>query len=104
VTVLALLFSLLFGFAPAAAAAGEVDRGAVRLGKPDAGKANISLRCGGRLQDDEQDGDELVAAPPARIVTFSLFIHPAAAAFAGGCDDKGAPSARAYRARAPPAA
>jgi hypothetical protein len=103
--VLALLFSLLFGFAPAAAAAaGDVDRGAVRLGKPDAGKANISLRSGGRLENDEQEGDELVAAPPAGIVTFTLSSYPEAAAFAGDCHEKGAPVARAYQARAPPAA
>jgi hypothetical protein len=56
VTVLALLFSLLLGYAPAAAASADVDRGAVRLGKTEAGKANVLLRSGGRLQNDEGEG------------------------------------------------
>ena len=103
-TVLALLLSLLLGFAPAAAAAAEVDRGAVRLGKTEVGKASALLRTGGRFQNDDHEGDELLAAPPARIVTFSLWQYPAEAAAAPSGAGTGAPHARAYRARAPPAA
>ena len=102
-TVLALLLSLLLGFAPAAAAA-EGDRSAVRVGKTEVGKASALLRAGGRVQSDDHDGDELLAAPPARIVTFSLWQYPAEAAAAPSGAGTGAPHARAYRARAPPAA
>ena len=101
-TVLALLLSLLLGFAPAAAA--EVDRGAVRLGKTEVGKASALLRAGGRVQSDDQEGDELLAAPPARILTVSLWQYPAGAAAAPRGAGIGAPHAHAYRARAPPAA
>jgi hypothetical protein len=104
VTVLALLFSLLLGYSPAAAASLEVERGAVRLGKTEAGKASLLLRSGGRLQSDEHEGDEPLAAPPARIVTFSLSRRPATAAAAAGEAGIGERPARAYRARAPPAA
>lgn len=104
VTVLALLFSLLLGYAPAAAASAEIDRGVVRLGKADAGKASVLLRSGGRLQSDEAKGDELLGPFRGGIVTSSLFQYPAPAPAADAHDGVGTPPARGYQARAPPAA
>ena len=103
-TVLALLLSLLLGTAPAAAAAAESDRSAVRHGKSEANKAGAVLRTGGRVHADDSDGDELLAAAPPRAVSGSLWSHPAEIAFAGDRSGLRAPLAHAYLARAPPAA
>ncbi len=103
VTVLALLLSLLLGYAPAAAAA-EADRGAVRLGKFEAGKAGAVLRSAGRLHSADADKDDLLAAVPPGVVVASLWIYPAQASPAAAGAAPRAPLTRAYRARAPPAA
>ncbi len=105
VTVLALLLSLLLGYAPAAASSAEFDRSAARLGKSEVGKAGAVLRTGGRLQsDDEADREDLLAGSAPRVVTTTTWLHPAERVSARSCSDVLAPTSRAYRARAPPAA
>ncbi len=103
-TVLALLLSLLLGYAPAAASIAEIDRSALRLGKSDAGKAGAVLRTGTRLQSEDQEGDELLAAVPPRPLACSLSCHPAAAPAAHDIGDLRPRPTHDYRARAPPAA
>lgn len=104
VTVLALLLSLLLGYAPAAAASVETDRSAARLGKSEAAKSGAVLRTSSRLQSDDNETDELLGASAARPVTTLLWQHPAAAPAARAADEVRPLLARAYRARAPPAA
>lgn len=104
VTVLALLLSLLLGYAPAAASTVETDRAALRLGKPDALKSGAVLRTGGRLQSDDSDRDHLLAGSSAGIVTNLLWQRPAHVAAATPFTGVAAPAPHAYRARAPPAA
>lgn len=104
VTVLALLLSLLLGYAPAAASAVETDRSAARLGKSEAAKSGAVLRTAARLQSDDEDRDELLAASPARPVRTRLWQHPAAALALRDVGGLRLPVATAYRARAPPAA
>ncbi len=104
VTVLALLLSLLLGYAPAAASAAEPGRSALRLGKSDAAKAGAVLRSGSRLQSDDQDGGNLFAAVPPRPVTVFLWQRPAAEPAAREHGEFPHGRIHAYRARAPPAA
>jgi hypothetical protein len=103
VTVLALLLSLLLGYAPAAASAAEPGS-ALRLGKSDAAKAGAVPRSGSRLQSDDQDGGDLFAAVPPRPVTLFLWLRPAAELAARELGEIHPGRIRAYRARAPPAA
>jgi hypothetical protein len=104
VTVLALLLSLLLGYAPAAASTAEPDRSALRLGKSDAAKSGAVLRSGSRLQSDDQEGDQLLAAVPPRPVASSICQHPAAEPAARDPGEVCPGRTHAYRARAPPAA
>jgi len=104
VTVLALLLSLLLGYAPAAAAGAEGDRSAVRHGKSDAAKAGALLRTGGRLDVDDQESDELLPADPPRPVASTFTQHPAAAPVASNRAAIRVRPAYSHRARAPPAA
>jgi hypothetical protein len=104
VTVLALLLSLLLGYAPAAASAVHADRGAPGLGKADANKSGAVVRAGGRLQSDDREEDELLGASPARPVTQSLSQRPATTCASADVAGVSLPAVRRYRARAPPAA
>lgn len=104
VTVLALLLSLLLGYAPAAATSAQTDRSALRLGKSESGKASAVLRSGARAHADDKAGNDLLGASPARPITASLWRHPAQSLSVGETAGERAPLTRAYRARAPPAA
>lgn len=104
VTVLALLLSLLLGYAPAAAATAPTDGSAARLGKSEAAKAGVALRAGGRLQSDDQESDDLLAGAAPRSVSTLLYLRPAASPAAPALRGFRPAGTHFYRARAPPAA
>lgn len=101
-TVLALLVSFLFGYAPAQAQS-QADRSA-RLGPAEIVKRAVPLRATARSEADDTDSEEALLPPPPRIVTERSAVRPAGdTPRAIGCNPS-RPTPLAYRARAPPAA
>jgi hypothetical protein len=101
-TVLALLVSLLLGYAPAAAQA-ETDR-STRLGPMELVKRGAALRAAVRGDAEDPETDTALLPPPPRVRTEAFAARPADSLrpIAHSHNDRRAP--RAYRARAPPAA
>lgn len=101
VTVLALLVSFLFGYAPATA---QVSVSDARFGTPELVKRGQALRTAVRTSADDRDDDAALLPPPPRIVTALLALRPVAAPAAPVRDDAPQQPSASYRARAPPAA
>lgn len=99
VTVLALLVSLLLGYAPAAAQASP-DRSA-SLGPTELVKRGQALRTSVRAEADDAD-PELASAEPPKVRTELAWLRPAGSSYP--LVDTGEPrrAPLAYRARAPP--
>lgn len=99
-TVLALLVSFLFGYAPAAAQV-DLDRSA-RLAPAELTKRTATLRTTVRSQAD--DDADLILAPPPLVHTELVSIQPTGETPSVETFSEPGNPPLAYRARAPPAA
>ena len=99
-TVLALLVSLLFSYAPAAAQV-ESDRTA-RLGPTELVKRAALVRASVRAEADDED--PVLLPPQPRVHTETTTIRPAGTFQPVQISSAARSAPRAYRARAPPAA
>lgn len=107
VTVLAVLFGLLLGFAGTAGTQLRVDPNTARIGHGDSLRTAFNLRSSPRSDDDQSDDETapaLVLPPAPRVITEPLSIRPVE--IAGWTPAAWAAFDRplSYRARAPPAA
>ena len=99
-TVLALLVSLLFSYAPAAGQV-ESDRTA-RLGPTELVKRAALVRASVRAEADDED--PVLLPPPPRVQTETATIRPAGTFWPVQISSAARSAPHAYQARAPPAA